>query len=422
MEDSYLWYLLGLGGLFVLSAFFSGSETALLSLDKLRLKYLVEKQRRGARQLEGLLSRPDRLLGAILVGNNLVNIALSVFATSLFVQVFGARGELYTILILTPVLLVVAEVCPKSIAAQFPERFAFLVWRPIRWIQTLLTPVIWLVTILSRWLTRLFAGRQPEGPFISRDELRTLLQFGKRSGAVAQEQHQMLEGIFELAQMRVRDVMIPRTQVVGIQLDTDFNQLIALIRQAHHSRFPVYDGDLDHVKGIIHAKDVFQYLETPEAFSLPELLREPYFVPESKRIETLLHTFRRKHVHLALVVDEYGGVEGIVTLEDVVEQIVGEIQDEYDEEAEMFQELSPSHFLVAGSVPLRTVHRRLGLDLAAGEANTLAGYVLHNLGHIPTEGEEVLLPEATLRVYSLEDNRIHQVELLLAPLATEPEL
>ncbi|PNU20054.1 transporter [Geothermobacter hydrogeniphilus] len=412
MPDDQLLRLGALFVLFLLSAFFSGSETALTAIDRLRVRYLVEKKRPGAERLESLLSNPERLLSAILIGNNLVNIAASVFATTLFIAWFDKHGELATILILTPLLLLFAEVCPKTYAARYPEKVCFLVLRPILLVMLLLFPLVTLVSFLSGLLTRVMPGEE-ERPLISEDEIRTMISVGGEEGVVAKEQHRMLHGVFELSQIRVRDVMIPRTEVVGIELDTPFDKVLEAVQQARHSRFPVFDGELDNIIGIIHSKEILNYVHRPDEFSLRKLARAPYFVPESKQIETLLQSFRRRRIHLAVVVDEYGGVEGIVTLEDVVEEIVGEIQDEYDAEEVLFREIEPDRFLVDGSASIRTVNRRFGLDLSETHATTLAGFVLRTLGSIPRPGESCRADGVTFVVRKMEERRIEEIEMRL---------
>jgi putative hemolysin len=413
MSDDQLLHLIGLGILFVFSAFFSGSETALMSIDKLRVKYLVQKNRRGAQKLDALLSRPDHLLGAILVGNNLVNIAASVFATTFFVGLYGEQGELLTILILTPLLLILSEVCPKTYVAQYPEKVSFMVLRPIIFGMTILMPVVWLVTGVSRLLTRFIKGEE-ERPIISEDEIRSIIRVGEETGVVAKEQRRMLHGIFELSQIRVRDVMIPRTEVAGIDVNTPFEDVLRLTQQARHSRFPVFEESLDNVVGIIHSKDILNYVDRPQEFSIREVARPPYFVPESKPIETLLQSFRRKRVHLAVVVDEYGGVEGIVTLEDIVEEIVGEIQDEYDVEEVLIREIAPGRYLVDGSTSLRSINRRFGLQLSEEHANTLAGFLLRTMGSIPEVGDSCQSDGTRFIVRKVEDRRVEEIEMLLA--------
>ncbi|HKI50909.1 MAG TPA: CNNM domain-containing protein [Geothermobacteraceae bacterium] len=414
MTEKILLQLLGLGCLFALSAFFSGSETALTAIDRLRVRYLVEKNRRGASRLEKLLERPERLLSAILVGNNLVNIAASVFATTLFVSLYGNRGELLTIIVLTPLLLIFAEIAPKTYASRSPEKVSFFVLRPILFIMWLLAPALWLVSIVSRLLARVFPG-EADRPFISEDEIRTMISVGEQAGVVAEEQHRMLHGVFELAQIRVRDVMIPRTEVVGIEVSTPFDEVLRQVQQASHSRFPVFDGDMDNILGIIHSKEILNYVHRVEEFCMRDLVRTPFFVPESKRIETLLQSFRDQRVHLAVVVDEYGGVEGIVTLEDVVEEIVGEIQDEFDAEESLFQEVAPNRFLVEGACPLRDLNKHFSLDLAEEHATTLAGFVMRSLGTIPEEGEECHWRETRFVVRKMVDRRIEKIEMILTP-------
>jgi len=412
VDDQYMRLAL-LGVLFLLSAFFSGSETALMSIDRLRVKYLVQKKRPKAKRLEALIENPDRLLGTILVGNNLVNIAISVFATGFFVHLYGERGELVTILVLTPLLLLFAEVSPKSYAARYPERTSFFVLRPIRVSMLLLAPVSLFVTAFSRFFTRLISGKEEARPVISEDELRTLITVGEQTGVVPKEQRRMLHGVFELSQTRVRDVMIPRTELVGIEVDAPFEKVLVLAQQARHSRFPVYEGDLDSVVGIIHSKDILNYVDRPKEFAIREVARPPYFVPESKRIETLLQSFRKKRLHLAVVVDEYGGVEGIVTLEDIFEEVFGEIQDEYDVEEVLIREIAPGRFLIDGSASLRTINRRFNLQLSEEHANTLAGFLLRVIGAIPQEGARCEAEGIVLVARKVVDRRVEEIEMIL---------
>ncbi|HKL27213.1 MAG TPA: CNNM domain-containing protein [Desulfuromonadales bacterium] len=410
-SDQWL-HLLGLGVLFLFSAFFSGSETALMSMDRFRVKYLADKDWPGARRLDALLDNPENLLSTILVGNNLVNIAVSVFATTLLIDLFGARGEILTILILTPMLLIFAEVCPKTYAAKYPEKLSFRVLLPIRLAMWLLTPVNWLVTRIVGLLTRLLSGEEMR-PIISEDEIRTMIKFGETAGVVAKDKRRMLHGVFDLAQIRVRDVMVPRTEIIGIAVDTPFSELIKIGAEARHSRFPVYDGDFDQIVGIIHIKEILSFVGQPEAFSMRNVARSPYFVPEAKSVEALLQAFRRKQVHLAVVVDEYGGVEGIVTLEDIVEEIVGEIQDEYDLEDALIRPLKPGVFMVDGSTPLRDINRRFGLTLSEEHVNTLAGFLLHLLERIPQEGDQCETDGVRFTVRRMEEHRVEEIEMRL---------
>ncbi len=383
-----------------------------MALDRLRLKHLVEKKHKGAARLEAMLEEPDRLLGTILVGNNVVNIAATVVATGFFVRLFGEQGEYLTVLILTPVLLIFSEVCPKTYAARFAERVSFLAMTPILWGSRLIFPVVWVVTTISRFFNRLLGGEYTPTS-ISLDEIRTAISVGTRTGVAAKEKHRMLLRVFELSETCVRDVMIPRTEIIGLEVNTTFAEALDRARQARCSRFPVFEGSLDRIIGIIHSKDILRFVDRSENFSLREAARLPYYVPESMPIESLLHSLRRRRVHLAVVVDEYGGVEGIVSLEDVLEEIVGEIHDEYDPEEVMFRELGPGRLLVDGSAPLKLVNRRLELDLSEDEVNTLAGYLLQLFGEIPEEGHSCESEGVTFIARKVRRRRIEEVEVHL---------
>lgn len=413
MSDETLWRLVALLALLFLSAFFSGSETALMALDRLRVKYLQQKEVPGADRLARLLDCPDRLLGGILVGNNLVNIAASVLATGLFVHHYGERGELLTILILTPILLIVAEVCPKTYAAQYPEKTSFLVLRPILLVLWFLTPVIRIVTSISGLLTGFLRGKEKENDLLTEDEIRAIIEVGEESGVVAAEQRRMLHGVFDLSETRVRDVMLPRTEIIGVEAGSNFTTVLDILRQARHSRFPVYRESLDNIVGVIHSKDILAFIGKESDFSLKGLWRKPFFVPESTRIALLLQSFRKRKEHLAIVVDEYGGVEGLVTLEDVVEEIVGEIHDEHDIEELDFRPLGPRRFLVDGAVSLRTLNRRFRLDLAEEHVTTLAGLLMQQMGKIPVEGDFCQISGIRFTVRQMEDRRIEAVEMRL---------
>ncbi len=414
MTQETTWRLLALLALLCFSGFFSGSETALLALDKLRVRFLQQKEYPGADKLAKLLDSPDRLLSGILVGNNLVNIAASVIATGLFVTWFGDNGELLTVLILTPVLLIFSEVCPKTYSAQYPEKVSFIVLNPIRLLIWVLAPIIFVVSSLSRLLTSFMRNSNPESLSVSEDEIRAMIQVGEESGVVAAEQRRMLHGIFDLSETRVRDVMIPRTEVVGIDISGNFQEVLAIVRDARHSRFPVYSESLDSIVGVVHSKDILSYVGQTEQFSLKDLCRAPYYVPESKRIAVLLQSFRKKREHLAIVVDEYGGVEGLVTMEDVVEEIVGEIHDEYDVAEVDFRELGKGHYLLDASMPLREVNKRFNLNLPEEHVTTLAGHLLQIMGKIPVEGDSCEEGTLLFRVRRMEDRRIEEVELLIS--------
>ena len=332
---------------------------------------------------------------------------------------FGEKNtEFLTILIVTPALLIFGEVTPKSYAARRAESVAFLVLPVIRLCMLLLTPIVWVVGGFSRLIMRFF-GRDEDRSIISEDEIRTIITSGEQSGAVAQEKQLMLHGVFDLAHIQVRDVMVPRPEIVGIEIQTPFPSLLRLIQDAPHSRFPVYDEQLDKIVGVIHAKDILRYVDRPDEFRLRDRVRPPFFVPESKRIETLLQSFRRLRMHMAIVVDEYGAVEGLVTMEDVVEQIVGSIDDEYDVAEVAFQEIAPCHYLLGGGESVRSVNKRFALDLSEEHVTTMAGFLLRQFGTIPAEGAHCAAQGVTFVVRKVGGRRIEEIELIL-PVREEP--
>ncbi|MCK4502785.1 MAG: HlyC/CorC family transporter, partial [Desulfuromonadales bacterium] len=411
MFDELVWRLLALLALLLLSGFFSSSETALMALDKLRVRFLQQKGHPNADKLAILLDRPDRLLSGILIGNNLVNIAASVVATGLFVTYFGDQGEWLTVAILTPVLLIFAEVCPKTYAVQFPEKLSFRVLKPIGFVVWVLTPVIYIVAAISGWFTRFISDEKVEDISVSEDEIKAMIEVGEESGVVAAEQRRMLHGIFDMSETRVRDIMIPRTEIVGIDVAASFKDVLAIAKSSRHSRFPVYSDNLDTIVGVIHSKNILDSIGQDEQFSLQNLCRKPYYAPEAKRVGLLLQSFRRRREHLAIVVDEYGGVEGIVTLEDVVEEIVGDIHDEYDIAEVDFRELEPGRYLIDAVMPLREVNRRFNLNLPEAQVTTLAGHLMKLMGKIPEEGDSCEEGNLLFRVQRMEDRRIEEIEM-----------
>jgi putative hemolysin len=291
---------------------------------------------------------------------------------------------------------------------------SFLVLNPIRFVVWILAPVIFVVSSISRLMTSFIRKKDAESFSVSEDEIRAMIEVGEESGVVAAEQRQMLHGIFDLSETRVRDIMIPRTEVTGVDSSASFQEVLAMARKTRHSRFPVFSEDLDTIIGVIHSKDILGYVGPMEQFSLKELSRSPYYVPEAKRIGVLLQSFRKKREHLAIVVDEYGGMEGIVTLEDVVEEIVGEIHDEYDIEEVGFRELEPGRYLLDAVMPLREVNRRFDLNLPEEHVTTLAGHLLQIMGKIPVEGDFCEEDNLLFRVRRMEDRRIEEIEMVIS--------
>lgn len=401
--------------LIILSAFFSASETALLSASRIKLKHRARKGERKAKQLIELLSRPDRLLGTILVGNNFVNVSAVAIATYLAGTWISDEGQgiLLVSVAMTIILLLFGEITPKTVAARYPLKVSLFVLPVVRATVRALRPVVRAVTVVSNAMVGLFRmGKGESFPSMSEEEIKAVIHIGYEEGVVAKGQRRMLSSILELSEIRVREVMIPRTMITALEVNTSFQQVLETIRKTGHSRFPVYEEDLERIVGVVHSKDLVRHWDERSHFSLKRVMAKPFFVPESARLETLLLDMQKNHAHLAVVVDEYGGLEGIVTLEDLLEEIVGEIQDEYDQEKPLFVRDADGTILVEGKAPIKELNEGLQLSLEGGPGHTLAGLILTSLGRIPEPREEVVLNGLSIRIEEVSKHTIRKVRIM----------
>ena len=320
-EDDLFRPLLALAFLLALSAFFSGSETALMAVSRYRLRYLERRGERRAGLLLRLTATPERLLSAILLGNNFVNIAASALATTVALRLVGGRGGvLLATFVMTVLILVFAEIAPKTYAARNPERVALAVALPMRAIVTLLGPFARAFAGVATGILYPLVGRARERTRLSLEEIKGILDVGEEERVIAREKRRMLQSIFRLTETTIEDVMIPRTQIHALPIDASPAQVIATIRRSGNTRLPVYRNSLDDVVGILHSKDVFRYWDRIDQLDVAAIVRRPLFVPETATLEAVLRLFRHHRQHLALVIDEFGGVEGLVTLEDLLEE------------------------------------------------------------------------------------------------------
>jgi gliding motility-associated protein GldE len=410
--------LLVIALLLVASAAISASEVALFSLDATRLRALKEtKDKRGQRVIE-LLERPRRLLATILIANNLVNVGvvvLSAFALDRLVDTSGMHAAAVfavQVLAVTFVLLLLGEVVPKVYATSDPTRVAMLMSAPLRTMRWLFGPVSTVLVRSTHWLEEQY-GRN-SSPNISVDVLGHALEFTQDAETTAEEQR-ILRGIVRFGNIAVKQVMRPRTEVVAFDKDLTFPELLIAIVDSGFSRVPVHEGTLDRVIGVLHIKDVLPHLDK-QAFDWHTLLRAPFFVPETRKLDDLLKDFQREKVHMAVVVDEHGGTSGIVTLEDVLEEIVGEITDEYDDEEQMYHRVDERTWSFDARTALPDVYRALGIDGQVfeekrGESGTIGGFVLELTGRLPKKGERVPLRNFLFTVEAADDKRIRRVRL-----------
>jgi len=412
-----------LGLLILLSGFFSSSETGMMSLNRYRLKHLQKSNHRGAIRAGKLLDRPDRLIGIILIGNNLVNIFASTIAAVIAMRLWGNAGLAIAPILLTMVILIFAEVTPKTIAALHPEKVAFPASWVLRPLLKLFYPAVWLVNYLSNALVRLF-GVDPEKGHqdnLSTEELRTVVD--DESTDIPERHQGMLLNILDLEKVTVNDIMIPRNEVVGLDLDDDLPDLLEQIRNTQHTRVPIYHGKINDVIGILHMRNVSRFMQQGDTAVTKEAIREqsrePYFVPESTPLHTQLLNFQKEKRRIALVVDEYGEVQGIVTLEDILEEIVGDFTTNVaEEEEELIREQNGSYIL-DGTAPIREINQELGWDLPTDGPKTINGLLTEALESIPDTIVCCQVGGYYFEILSVKDNVIHSARAWEAPSAEE---
>jgi len=399
--------------LIICSAFFSSSETGMMSLNRYRLRHMVKNNHRGARLASSLLERPDRLIGLILIGNNFVNILASAIATVIAVRIWGDAGIAIATTALTLVILIFAEVSPKTVAALHPEKVAFPAAFILRPMLLLLYPLVWVVNGITNGFLRLLgvniSGNNNEN--LSTEELRTLVN---EAGALLPQRNQsMLLGVLELADVTVNDIMIPRSEVEGIDLDQEMDQILLQLSKTKHTRLPVYQGDINQVIGILHMRTLAQLIQQGKVTkaAIMQVVREPYFIPESTPLQTQLLHFQKQNRRIGIVVDEYGDIEGIVTLEDILEEIVGELS---ADSAGINQEIHPQEdgsYFIDGSAYVREINKSLKWDLPTDGPKTLNGLITETLESLPDANVCLRVKDYHFETLQISDNKVKTVRI-----------
>lgn len=405
--------LLILALLIACSAFFSSSETGMMSLNRYRLKHLSKKGNQSARRAERMLGRPDRLLGTILVGNNIVNILAASLATIVAVRIWGDAGIAVATVALTVVILIFGEITPKTLAALRPEAIAFRVSRPLAVLQRLLYPIVWLCNTLSNGLLRLLGItlENAQAAQLSADELRTVVN--EASLGITPRRQNMLLSILDMERMTVNDIMVPRNEAYGIDLDDDMPTILEQLRTSHHTRLPVYHGDINNVTGIVHMRAIARLLShnalTKE--KLVESCKAPYFIPENTPLHTQLLNFQKHKRRIGFVVDEYGDVIGLVTLEDILEEIVGEFTTDLLPANHDIHPQEDGTFVIDGSVYLRDINRQLQWHLPEDGPKTLNGLITERLEHIPDSSIGLSIDGYRMEILQTKDNMVRSVRI-----------
>ncbi|UWQ48232.1 HlyC/CorC family transporter [Leisingera caerulea] len=419
--DSDFWITAGsIALLLVCSGFFSGSETALTAASRGKLRSQADKGSAGARRALQITEDNERLIGSVLLGNNVVNILAASLATALFTRIFGEGGVAMATLVMTLLVLIFAEVLPKTYAISNAEKAASAVSAPIGLIVKVLSPVVGAVRLFVRGVLRVFGVRiDPDSHIMAvREEIAGALHLGHSEGVVEKEDRDRILGALDLSDRFVEEIMLHRSNIEMIDADAEPETILEQCLQSQHTRLPVFRGEQENIIGVVHAKDLFRTMYTQaggaegdserlKAFDITEVAKAPYFVPETTTLDEQMRQFLRMHSHFALVVDEYGALQGLITLEDILEEIVGEITDEFDPDEEIIVKKTPEgSYLVDGAATIRDVNRATEWNLPDDEANTIAGLVIHEAQMIPTKGQVFSFHGFRFEVTEREGNRV----------------
>ena len=415
MDPSDTYQIIILLILLALSAFFSSNETALMSVNKIRLRSLADEgNKRAAMALDILENQTPKLLSAILIGNNIVNISASSLATTLAYSFGGYMVSIVTV-ILTVLILIFGEITPKNYATINSEKITLRYIPVFKFLMTIMTPVIFIINLFSRGVMRLMrVDPDAASKAMTEEELRTIVDVSHEDGVIESDEKEMIYNVFDLGDATAKDIMVPRVHVTFADVESTYDELIEIFREDKFTRFPVYKDSQNNIVGIINMKDLLLY-DKNEEFVIDRFLRKPHFTYETKSISDLLVEMKDSTFNIAIVLDEYGDMAGLITLEDILEEIVGEIHDEYDEkEDELVQKISDREYIIEGSMHLDDVNDHLNTELDSEDYDSLGGFIIEHLDRLPVAGDEVITEEGIrLIVEKLDKNRIEKVHVYL---------
>ena len=404
--------------LITMSALFSTSETAFMSVSKIRIRTLAEDGNKKALIVDRLLEDQDRLLSSILVGNNLVNIAASSLTTSFVISIFGNEGTGVAIAtgFVTLMILIFGEITPKSLATRNAEKVVFRVCRFIRFVTIICTPVVKILNLVSHFFIHLFGGEGNDGPTMTEEDLKTIVTVSHEEGVLEDDEKEMIHNVFEFGQTEIKEIMTPRIHVVSVPDDVTYNDLMDTFKDSQFSRIPVHSESYDEIIGVLHIKDLILSKVVKSRFDVKEFMRETFVVYEFNQISDVFDSMRKEHISLAVVLDEYGVMSGIVTLEDIVEEIVGEIDDEYDEVEVSIVKLDDNKYLIDGSLNIDEVNETCDTEFESEDFESIGGLVLGQCNGSPELNQVLKIDNALLTIKQIHKNRIVQLELeLLQP-------
>ena len=397
----------------ILSGISSAAETALTSVSRIKLKNMVEEGDEKAIQIDRLLARPNTFLSTILVVNNVAVIVASSMATVLALRFSATLGEFLATILTSLVVLIFCEITPKTAAVQNPMRVARALVNVVRGAAWLLHPLVVTLSAVTNSLVRLLGGQvKHHGPFVTEEELRLLVTVGEEEGVLEEEETDMIHSIFEFADTTVREIMIPRIDMVTLEGTDTVNEAIDLALQGGFSRIPVYEDTIDNITGILYTKDMIKQLrEGHETQLVRALVRPAYFVPETKKLDDLLREIRQRRVHMVIVIDEYGSVSGLATIEDIVEEIVGDIRDEYDREENLYEQINAYEYMVDAKMSISEFDELMDTKLEGDDYDTLGGFLYERLDKIPITGDTITVEDLTFTILATRGRRITKVKV-----------
>jgi putative hemolysin len=415
--------------LIIVNGFFSASEIALISLRKSRVRHLVKTGSITARRVQKLQEEPERFLAAVQIGVTLVGTLASTLGGVIAVErikpflsevpvAFVRKGAEpiavgIVVTMITYVTLVAGELVPKSLALRYSERIAFMTSAPIDFLSKVFKVILRLLTASNNLVLRFFKVAEPqESPLISEDEVKYLIREGRKTGVFEPSEEDLIHSVFKFTDTVVKEVMVPRTEIVAVEAGTGLDEILRLMDEKGFSRLPVYSETIDNIIGVVYLKDILPLHMANKPFQLDRVLRKPYIVPPNKNVSVLLKEMREKRIHLALVMDEYGGTDGLVTMEDLIEEIVGDIRDEQEKELREIDEIAANRYIVDGKADIGKVNYRLGVKLPEDQFETIGGFVLGLFGRLPAEGDQVRYNNLMFTVLRLRKNRIARVRIL----------
>ncbi len=421
MSSDDIFQLIVLAVLLFLSAFFSSAETSLTTFNRIRMLTLAgEGNKRAARALK-ITEDSGKMLSAILIGNNIVNLSASSIATTLALRLFGSVGAGVATGILTVLILIFGEISPKTFATLHAETLAMAYSGIIQMLMNVMTPVIFIINTMSNAFLRLLRiDPNKNKDSITEEELRTIVDVSHESGVIESEEHEMIHNVFDFSDALAKEIMTPRIDMTFVQIDSTYREILEIYREDHYTRIPVYQDTTDNVVGILNMKDLLLYEDT-EHFAVQNILREPFFTYEKKNTAELFLEMQNKSINLAIVLDEYGITAGMVTMEDLLEEIVGEIHDEYDaNEKDPLTRISDTEYLAAGHMNLDDLCGELGISLTSDDYDSIGGYFIGLCDHLPKEGEKITTEGGIcLTVTSVTKNRIGQLHIKLPQPVSE---